>query len=67
MSRSAQPYKRGSALRLPGGALSAMLKGRSASGWNPKDIERAVQQLTSAAPGSRTSRPPRATRPPRSR
>jgi hypothetical protein len=47
-----------------------MLKGRTASGFNPKDIERNVQRLVRArasaeAAGSRPSRPDRPSRPSR--
>jgi hypothetical protein len=46
MGREAQPYRKGP--RQPGFALDAMLKGRTASGFNPKDIERNVQRLVRA-------------------
>lgn len=63
MSRRAQPFRRGSDLRTPGAALDAMLKGRSATGWNPKDIERAAELKRASSRAS--VRVPRATRPPR--
>jgi hypothetical protein len=47
-------------------ALTAMLKGRTASGHNPKDLERNVQMLMRAKkPGKRPARPARPPRPPR--
>lgn len=68
MSRRAQPYRVGNPLRLPGGALEAMLRGRTLHGTNPADVMRMAQKLTgSKHPPLRLSRPPRATRPPRSR
>jgi hypothetical protein len=66
MSRRAQPYRKGNPLRVPGAALTAMTRGRSASGWNPKDLERNMQMLSKASkrPG-RPARPPRPKRPAR--
>jgi len=49
---------------MPGMALNAMLKGRTSSGFNPKDIERNVQVMQRAKQASR-KRPPRPERPPR--
>jgi hypothetical protein len=59
MGREAQPYRRGP--RQPGFALDAMLKGRTSSGFNPKDIERNVQRLVRA--GQARKRPDRPSRP----
>jgi hypothetical protein len=59
--RRSQPYRRGP--RVPGPALTAMMKGRTASGFNPKDLERNVQKLVSA--GKSRKRPERPTRPER--
>lgn len=39
-TRATQPYRRGA--RAPGAALTAMLKGRTAAGWNPIDTQRAM-------------------------
>jgi hypothetical protein len=51
---------------MPGMALNAMLKGRTASGHNPKDLERNVQMLMrSKKSGKRPARPARPSRPPR--
>jgi hypothetical protein len=51
---------------MPGQALNAMLKGRTASGYNPKDLERNVQKLVSAGRSrKRPERPTRPERPPR--
>jgi hypothetical protein len=44
-------------------ALTAMLRGRTASGHNPKDLERNVAMLTRAK--KPTKRPARPARPPR--
>jgi len=68
MGREAQPYRKGP--RQPGMALNAMLKGRTSSGFNPKDIERNVQRLQRSgaqqrARPPRPDRPVRPTRPPR--
>lgn len=67
-SRRTQPYRKNQ-LRMPGPALTNMLRGRTTSGFNPADVTRA-QFLVKAAkgrrkPGSRPSRPPRAPRNPR--
>jgi hypothetical protein len=59
-TRTTQPYRTGA--RHPGPALTAMLKGRTTSGWNPKDVER-VQLLMRA--GKRPPRPVRPQRPQR--
>jgi hypothetical protein len=48
---------------MPGPALTAMMKGRTAAGFNPKDLERNVQKLVSA--GKSRKRPERPTRPER--
>jgi hypothetical protein len=51
---------------MPGMALNAMLKGRTASGHNPKDLERNVQMLQRVKKsGKRPARPARPQRPPR--
>jgi hypothetical protein len=63
MGREAQPYRKGP--RQPGFALDAMLKGRTASGFNPKDIERNVQRLVAAGKRKRPDRPARPDRPSR--
>jgi hypothetical protein len=64
MGREAQPYRKGP--REPGPALTAMLKGRTSSGFNPKDIERNVQRLVRAGQArKRPERPSRPERPPR--
>ena len=49
---------------MPGQALNAMLKGRTAAGHNPKDIERNVAKLTRAgrSPQMRPQRPDRPAR-----
>jgi hypothetical protein len=65
--RRSQPYRKGP--RMPGQALNAMLKGRTSSGYNPKDLERNVQKLVSAGRSrkrpERPARPERPQRPPR--
>jgi hypothetical protein len=38
-TRATQPYRQGP--RMPGAALNAMLKGRTAGGYNPADAKRA--------------------------
>lgn len=63
MSRRAQPYRTGSPLRKPGAALDAMLKGRTAAGFNPKDLERNAQMIQRVAKAPK--RPPRPARPAR--
>jgi hypothetical protein len=43
-----------------------MTRGRTAAGWNPKDLERNMQMLSSAKKKpSRPARPPRPKRPAR--
>lgn len=66
MSRRTQPYRKGQ-LRMPGPALTNMLRGRTTSGFNPADVTRA-QFLVKAANGAgkRSSRPARPKRTPRS-
>lgn len=63
MSRRTQPYRKGP--RQPGAALNAMLKGRTASGHNPKDLERNVQRLVREGKRKRPARPARPERPQR--
>jgi hypothetical protein len=48
-SRRSQPYRK-TADRAPGGALSAMLAGRTAFGQNPADATRAAQTGAFEAP-----------------
>lgn len=67
-SRRTQPYRKGQP-RMPGPALTNMLRGRTTSGFNPADVTRA-QFLIKAGknrrkPGSRPQRPPRPPRNPR--
>lgn len=64
MSRQSQPYRKGSALRKPGFALTAMLRGRTAAGHNPQDLQRNVQRLM-AAKKTQRKRPVRPARPQR--
>jgi hypothetical protein len=63
VSRRAQPYRKGSNLRVPGAALTAMRRGRTAAGYNPADLQRNVQMLMRAGKGGK--RPQRPTRPQR--
>jgi len=42
-----------------------MLRGRTSSGWNPKDIERAAMLVKAGKSRQRPTRPPRVQRPPR--
>jgi hypothetical protein len=65
MSRRSQPYRKGSSLRLPGMALTAMKRGRTAAGFNPKDIERDVAMVQRVKARARPQRPARPDRPPR--
>jgi hypothetical protein len=65
-SRATQPMRRGA--RAPSAALTAMLRGRTAAGWNPADVHRAAQRtkmLVSAGRPKRPARSPRPARPPR--
>jgi hypothetical protein len=48
-------------------ALDAMLKGRTASGFNPKDIERNMAMMQRVKARPRPGRPSRPDRPPRPR
>jgi hypothetical protein len=60
MPRSTQPYRVGP--RQQSQALLAMLRGRTTSGFNPKDVERGVAKMnrkTKATRAPRRSRPPR--------
>lgn len=61
-SRTTQPYRKGP--RVPGQALSNMLRGRTTGGFNPQDIYRASARIKRAA-GSGRQRPPRPQRPAR--
>jgi len=61
--RRTQPFRRGA--RQPGPPLTAMLRGRTSSGWNPKDIERAAMLVKAGKSRQRPTRPPRVQRPPR--
>lgn len=61
-TRRSQPYRVGA--RSPGAALTAMTKGRTAGGLNPKDAERAAF-LTNAGRSARAGRKPRVHRKPR--
>lgn len=63
-TRLTQPYRKGA--RAPSLVLAAMQKGRTAGGFNPQDIARQAQTLTSASKRmQRRPRPPRPQRPPR--
>jgi hypothetical protein len=59
-TRLTQPYRKGA--RVPGQALTAMLKGRAANGTNPADVKRAGY-LMAAGRRKRATRPPRPPRP----
>jgi hypothetical protein len=61
-TRQTQPYRRGA--RAPSAALTAMLRGRTASGFNPADIKRAGF-LIAAGRKTRPQRPARPSRPAR--
>ena len=61
-TRSTQPYRKGKP-RPPGQALLNMMRGRTATGQNPADIQRAAQAMIRA--GKRPTRTSRAPRPPR--
>ena len=65
MSRAAQPYRTGSPLKATGPALTAMRRGRTASGYNPADLQRNVQMLQRAGKRKAPKRPARPKRPPR--
>lgn len=65
MSRASQPYRKGSSLRLPGMALTAMKRGRTATGFNPKDMERNMALIRRVKARTRPERPARPERPPR--
>jgi hypothetical protein len=60
-TRQTQPYRKGA--REPGAALTAMTRGRTASGYHPKDVER--EMLVQAGRKTRKKRPDRPARPPR--
>lgn len=63
-TRKTQPYRKGA--RVPGAALSAMLKGRTAGGYNPQDSQRqAVKLLTRSRKKKTVDRPDRPPRPDR--
>jgi hypothetical protein len=59
-TRLTQPYRKGP--RVPGQALTAMLKGRAANGTNPADVKRAGY-LMAAGRRKRPARPARPARP----
>jgi hypothetical protein len=59
-SRRTQPYRAGA--RHPGGALTAMTRGRTFGGYNPKDLERRVAMLTRKRRDKRGPRQPRVPR-----
>lgn len=61
-TRATQPYRRGA--RAPSAALNAMLRGRTLTGFNPADVQRAAF-LVAAGTRKRTKRAPRSPRPPR--
>lgn len=61
-SRQTQPYRKGSP-RMPGMALTNMLRGRTTTGFNPADITRAAF-LVKTSKGKR-ARPTRPARPAR--
>jgi hypothetical protein len=63
-SRQTQPYRRGNA-RAPGAALTAMLKGRTTTGYNPADAQRAAALIAAAKRHKRPTRPQRPKRPAR--
>lgn len=44
-SRRSQPYRKGAATRAPGGALTAMTRGRDAQGNNPQDVRRRTHKM----------------------
>lgn len=51
MSRATQPYRRSTDIGRPlGGALTAMLAGRTAFGQNPADQQRAFQRAMNVGP-----------------
>jgi hypothetical protein len=56
VARTSQPYRKGSTLRAPGDALRAMLKGATATGYNPQDVKRAAYLTNAAARSRATSR-----------
>jgi hypothetical protein len=62
-TRRSQPYRQGP--RVPGVALDAMKRGRSASGSNPQDAVRAFMSAAKKRTSKRPDRPPRPERPPR--
>ena len=62
-TRTTQPYRKGA--RHPGAALTAMLRGRTMGGWNPKDTERAQFLVRAGGRRKRPARPQRPARPPR--
>lgn len=45
-----QPYHGATGAQLPGPALLAMLKGSTASGFNPADAKRGAQRLARGRP-----------------
>jgi hypothetical protein len=61
-TRTTQPYRKGLA-RAPGAALTAMLKGRTTTGYNPADAKRAAALIAAAKRHKRPARPQRPKRP----
>jgi hypothetical protein len=62
-TRATQPYRRGA--RVPGPALTAMLKGRTAASYNPQDAVRDWQSMRALTGRKRPVRPERPKRPAR--
>lgn len=62
-TRRTQPYRVGP--RMPGPALDAMLKGRTAHGMNVADVKRAGFLVDAAKRANGRKRPARPQRPPR--
>jgi hypothetical protein len=62
-TRRSQPFRQGA--RVPGAALDAMKRGRSASGSNPQDTVRAFLTAAKKRGQKRPDRPARPERPPR--
>jgi hypothetical protein len=48
-TRRTQPYRKSAAGRQGGRTLAAMLKGRTGTGGNPADVQRAMQKRKRAA------------------
>lgn len=62
-NRGTQPYRKGP--RAPGAALVAMLRGRTAGGFNSADTTRAAQAIKRAGERQHNARAARGSRPPR--